>query len=206
MSKDVSREAAKPRREFPMPRFSPEEFIRAHQEWGCNCGPSALAAIADISLNEAGAAIPNFDEKHYTNPTMMKSALMSLGVDFIDLYPVWPHWGLVRIQWEGPWTMPGAPAMWAYRQTHWVGTALDLNNGKRGIFDCNAMGNGTGWASFRDWCDHIVPYILADIPRSTGGWHVTHCFSLPLRGFAPSREKNGLTPSREDTKAEGGEA
>lgn len=182
-----SPEGPKAQRVRPQPLFTYEQLIEANEAWGCNCGPSALAAIVQCTLEEAREAITGFDARHYTNPTMMKDALWSLGVGFKDIRPVWPDFGLVRIQWEGPWTRPGVPMAARYRFTHWVGTALGAD-GSRGIFDCNAMANGTGWCSFQDWQAVIVPHILADVARSYGTWHVTHCFSVPFPTFASSRE------------------
>lgn len=165
------------------PRFSKEELYAAADSWGCNCGPSSLAAMAQISLDEARLAINSFDAKRYTNPTMMNDALRSLEIEFKKIGPVWPDWGLVRIQWEGPWTEPNVPHVARYRQTHWIGAALK-DDGSRGIFDCNAMANGTGWSSFQDWSTVIVPHILRDNKRAYGSWHVTHCLSFPARSAA----------------------
>ena len=180
-------EAAGPHGELPRPPFSYEELLEAALDWGCNCGPSALAAIVQCTLGEAREAITGFDGRRYTNPTMMNEALRNLGVPFKKIGQVWPNWGLARIQWEGPWTQPGVPMAARYRFTHWVGTFLRADGG-RSIFDCNAMSNGTGWCGFQDWNAVIVPYILADNPRAYGTWHVTHCLSVPLRVSASSRE------------------
>jgi uncharacterized protein (DUF433 family) len=111
------------------PRFTFADFERANQEWSANCGPGALAAILNLTLVEAR---PHFGPgwPGYTNPTAMRSALLSSGCRFTVLqrgfsgYPLpWPRYGLARIQWEGPWTQPGVPMRARYRYTHWVGTA-----------------------------------------------------------------------------------
>src|SRR3954464_10333110 len=95
----------------------------------CNCGPTALATMLNIPCYEAMPHIPGFKERGYVNPTMMKAALTALGVKFQNLaahaarpeHVLCPY-GLVRIQWEGPWTKPGVNPKWAYRQTHWIGS------------------------------------------------------------------------------------
>ena len=84
----------------------------------------------------------------------------------------WPVYGLVRVQWEGPWTQPGVPMRARYRYTHWVGGAEQ--NGERGVFDINAIANGTGWCRFDHWGRDIVPFITDQYKRATGKWHVTH--------------------------------
>ena len=93
-----------------------------------------------------------------------------------------PKHGLARIQWEGPWTKPGANPKWAYRQTHWVASwrqdgetladkilaAIDPV-----IFDVNG-----GLMLFEQWEQQIVPAIVANIPRADGGWHLTHSWEI----------------------------
>jgi hypothetical protein len=156
-----------------------EDAVRAYDEWGCNCGPAAIAATLGLTLDQVRPHMGDFEAKGYTNPTLMWRALQSIGVRFA--YRVghlgrenWPSFGLARIQWEGPWTKPGVPPRAAYRNTHWVG--VNARNRERvGIFDINALGNGTGWCAAADWIAHIVPWILKEcVPRADGGWHITH--------------------------------
>lgn len=167
------------------PRFTPNDLERAHALWSCNCGPSSVAAICDLTLDEVR---PHFDRagfpgKHYTNPTMMFAVLRSIGVRWESL-PLkmlgcreWPRWGLCRIQWEGPWTKPGVPMKARYRQTHWIGAAHN-DYADVGVWDCNVMGNGAGWCALEDWARFIVPHILESVPRSSGGWHITHAIEV----------------------------
>jgi hypothetical protein len=166
------------------PRFTLADADRAHSEWGCNCGPAALAAIVGLTLDEVRPHMGDFEQKGYTNPTMMLHALESVGAQFrsrgladnVKLLD-WPRYGLARIQWEGPWTNPGVPIRARYRQTHWVGAAH--RNGDIGVFDINCINNGTGWVALGEWRDIVVPYILKGcVPRANGKWHITHAIEV----------------------------
>ena len=170
------------------PRFTPNDLERAHALWSCNCGPSSVAAICNLTLDEVR---PHFDRagfpgKHYTNPTMMFTVLRSIGIRWswqsvmVQEQPVqWPTWGLCRIQWEGPWTKPGVPMKARYRQTHWIGAACaNTTTPAIGVWDCNAMANGTGWCARHDWARVVVPHILENHPKASGGWHITHAIEV----------------------------
>jgi hypothetical protein len=167
-------------------RFTQDDLQRAHDEWGCNCGPAALAAILGLTLDEAKLHVgEEFQRKRYTNPTLMFDALKRSGAKWgaagLGRYISrlnWPRYGLARIQWEGPWTQPGVPLKARYRQTHWVG-AHTVGAGNIGVFDVNAMANGTGWCSLEDWQSDIVPWILKEcVPRANGKWHITHAIEV----------------------------
>jgi hypothetical protein len=169
-------------------RFSYEDAERAHDEWGCNCGPGALAAIMGMTLDEVRPHMGDFERKHYTNPTLMFDALRSIGATWkanvvgskcagaTCTFVGWPLFGLARVQWEGPWTQPGVPMRARYRYTHWVGA--QQRNGSYGIFDINCMSNGTGWCSLDDWIKHLVPSLVALYPRANGKWHITHAIEV----------------------------
>jgi hypothetical protein len=171
------------------PRFTLADAERAHAEWGCNCGPSAIAAMAQLTLDEVRPFVGDFERKRYTNPTLMLDTLSRLHRDGLiagwrkdtmhqrDL--TWPNYGVVRIQWEGPWTKLGVPMRARYRHTHWVGAAR-LND-DTGIFDINCINNGCGWVSLKNWREITVPWILQEcVPRATGGWHITHVIEVDL--------------------------
>ena len=108
----------------------------------------------------------------------MNAALRSVGAPLRKCGANWPSYGLARIQWEGPWTEPGVPMAARYRYTHWVGAWNTL--GGRGIFDINAIGNGSGWCSFADWELWIVPHLTANYKRATGRWHVANAIEVDL--------------------------
>ncbi|MGE4340334.1 MAG: hypothetical protein AB7E55_30950 [Pigmentiphaga sp.] len=157
------------------PRFTAQDAEHAFDTWGSNCGPAALAAIAGLTLDEVRPHMGDFEAKHYTNPTLMWAAMKSAGLHWrTNRTPTaWPKYGLCRVQWEGPWTAPGVPIRVRYRHTHWVGAARV--NGQVVVFDVNALGNGTGWCSLKDWSEILVPWILREcVPRANGQWHLTH--------------------------------
>lgn len=175
-----------------MTRFTEADAERASQEWNCNCGPGALAAIMGLTLDEVRPHVEKAGfgaAKSYMNPTMMLDALNSAGAKwqakgkgkaFATL--TWPDYGLARIQWEGPWTEPGANGRWAYQYTHWVGsrvlTHIREDHNRTGIFDINAMANGSGWCRLADWQAVIVPAITEHHKRANGKWHITHSIEV----------------------------
>jgi len=161
-----------------------DDVTRAYEEWGANCGPAAISAMLNRPLDEVRPHMGDFERKGYTNPTLMWATLERLGVRFAhrgrnyDGRVDWPTFGLARIQWEGPWTRPGVPIRARYRHTHWVGVDA-RNRAEIGIFDVNAIGNGTGWCALADWQQTIVPFILDNcVPRADGGWHITHAVEV----------------------------
>jgi hypothetical protein len=52
-----------------------------------------------------------------------------------------------------------------------------------GIFDINALNNGTGWCSLKDWGEMLVPWLLKDIePGADGLWSLTHVIEIARGG------------------------
>ena len=164
-------------------RISVEDQERAYDEWGCNCGPAALAAIMGLSLDQVRPHMGDFETKRYTNPTLMFAALDSVGARWRNLGRRcdWPVYGLCRIQWEGPWTKPGVPIRARYRHTHWIAVQHPLHSPTVGIFDVNALANGSGWTDEKSWRDNLVPWLLNEcVPRANGKWHVTHSIEIEI--------------------------
>lgn len=179
----------------PIYPFTEQEANDAYKEWGCNCGPTSLAFALQIGLDQVRGKIPGFEEKRYTSPTMMKAGLANLGRAFknagADPAAMWDEKpALVRIQWTGPWTLPGANPKWAYRQTHWIVTWVEIvtnprvmsaaalemgarEEAKLRVFDCNG-----GIRSFDSWKQEIVPLLTALYPRADGGWNPTHVWRV----------------------------
>ena len=172
--------------------FTQEECQSAYDDWGCNCGPTSLAFALQLKLGAVRHAIPDFDAKRYTSPSMMRQALLKLRASWsvcrthldgkrIDSAMFGDKIALVRIQWTGPWTKPGASPKWAYRQTHWICAWQVMQ--ERGIdgamqifnlvFDCNS-----GITTFDDWRQNTVPLLTAPNPRADGGWYPTDVWRI----------------------------
>ncbi len=168
---------------MPTYTFTEEEARTAHNEWGCNCGPSALAFALQVSLDTVRPLLSGFDAKKYTNPTMMKRALEIKGRRFSNVRPpsidrmfdeheFQGRLALVRIQWTGPWTAPDVRNQrWSYRQTHWITTWTERSVPL--IFDCNG-----GIQDLNSWEQKIVPLLTGAIERADGGWYPTHVWRL----------------------------
>jgi hypothetical protein len=173
-----------------LPLFTEAEARSANEEWGCNCGPSALAAVCGVRLEAAGLVLPNFDRKRYTNPSMMLAGLRLLVAEgsisaFHHDVPALrrqvidrPVFGLARVQWEGRWMRAGVPVAARYRQTHWIGVQKHPAKDEFAVFDVNAMRAG-GVITAESWASTLVPEILREcVPGSDGGWHLTHVIEV----------------------------
>jgi hypothetical protein len=64
-----------------------------------------------------------------------------------------------------------------YRYTHWIGVASDRDE-ERGVFDVNALANGSGWCALENWSAHLVPHLVEQYRGATGGWHITHAIEV----------------------------
>ena len=164
-------------------QFSSEDMTLAFEEWSCNCGPAALAAVLKITLEEARDLIPEFVARRYTSPTMMGRAIDSAGLLFQELGKsrkvepwmcpeVFPERGLVRVQWTGPWTAPDANPKWAYRKTHWFSVFSKVTDHVV-VFDVNC-----GPVPWSQWVTTIPKLITDEIERSDGGWYLTHLWEV----------------------------
>lgn len=173
---------------MPTCKFEREDLLKANEDWGCNCGPASLSFALQKTLDEIKPAMQHvgFIEKRHTNPTMMANALRYLGVIWstvkvpvrnaeggMDIEPLFngDRISLVRIQWTGPWTKPGALQKWAYRQTHWVATWQERSVPL--VFDCNA-----GIRGLDGWEMDIVPMLTSQYSRADGGWFPTHIWKV----------------------------
>jgi hypothetical protein len=162
------------------PRFDQAAAERAGDEWGLNCGPGAIAAIAGLTLDELRPHLGDFEKKHYTNPTLMWAILNRLGLRWRVRKDgqQWPRYGLVRVQWGGPWTAPGVPIAARYRHTHWVGSMLLDGCDEQNVFDINCICVG-GWVSLAEWSTYVVPWLLKQCePKADGKWWPTHVVEI----------------------------
>jgi hypothetical protein len=160
----------------PALKFDVASAQDAWVRWGANCGPGALAAIAEVSLETAVLAIPDFVQKGHTKETMMREACKTLGVSFTEQQGYWPSFGLARILWNGPWTGEGLIAR--FQRSHWVAHVIDSDGAW--IFDINAV--GLGWMPRTDWEQDCVPWILArHVPQADGTWAIWESFEVVPR-------------------------
>ena len=172
--------------ELPIQRFTVAEAEAAGEAFGFNCGPGALCGVLGLMPEEVRPHLVGFEQKHYTNPTMMFGALRALkALGDARVAPKgarlpWPKLGLVRIQWGGPWMREGVPMKARYRQTHWVGSCI-TSDGAIWIYDINACEWG-GWSPLAGWEKDVVPWLLNEcVPRNDGSWLMTHAIEV-VRG------------------------
>lgn len=155
--------------------FTEEDGKRANNEWGANCGPGALAVCLGITLDQIRPKLAccGFEAKGYMSPTMMQQAIEDCGyrIDWTVPRDVLPFSGLVRVQWNGPWTAPGMNPKWAYNYTHWISSVRwDCD---WWVFDVNG-----GWRTFDSWKSEIVPLLTGSIKRADGKWSITHAWEI----------------------------
>lgn len=159
--------------------FGLHEATVAAEAWGFNCGPGALCAVLDLTPDELRPKMGDFEAKGYTNPTLMADVLRAHGVRYRQAYRSDAPgrcalaFGLMRVQWAGPWTRPGVPMAARYRQTHWVAMADDE------VFDINAICVG-GWISRHEWETKLAPWLIREAcPKGSGEWWPTHGWEIP---------------------------
>lgn len=183
-------------------RFGLNEAQEAADDWGFNCGPAALCAVLGMTPDEIRPHLGDFERKGHTNPSLMAAILKRLEVPFGRRYqclggleavrPAYPNFGLVRIQWSGPWTRSGVPVKARYRHTHWIAVRESTNyrtalrgttprTTPRWVFDVNNIAWG-GWIFWECWAKDLVPWLLERCePKSDGRWWPTHCWEIGSR-------------------------
>lgn len=164
------------------------ELLAAHERWGANCGPAALAAACGLPIDSVRPALPAFGRTGYTNVRMMHEAIAVLGFrasyrpDFAGrngATAAFPAHGLVRLQFGGPRTGPGASERWASCHTHWVASKSigeDL-----WVYDVNG-----GWWPRGEWEAAVVTAIVRSKDRADGTWWPTHRWEVRRGRPAPS--------------------
>lgn len=160
----------------PITPFDARAMNRAADEWRANCGPAALAAVTMTPIQDVRQHMAGFLRKGYTNPTLMRSALQSMG---FQVKPVtdWPALGLVRVQWHGPWMNDNVPIRARYRHTHWIGSCVDED--QTWIFDVNAVTATGGWLAVDLWTRSLAPWIIKYcVPNGDGQWSLTHLWEV----------------------------
>jgi hypothetical protein len=162
-------------------RFTIEEAQQAAERWNFNCGPAAICAVLKMTPKELRPHMLDFEQKGYTNPTLMLDVLKKLGAQYRVTYrgdePInfkvgSVMFGLMRVQWAGAWTKPNVPMRARYRQTHWVAVAGSE------VFDVNAMCVG-GWLPYEEWSLQLVPWLIRECcPKGNGDWWPTHILEV----------------------------
>jgi hypothetical protein len=145
--------------------YVPPDIAEAHERWGANCGPVALATILRRPVRDVRGLLTDFEHRRYMNVGMMRQALTRAGCT-LRYTKAFPNYGVAFLQITGPWTGPGVPVPAAYRHTHWcavVKQELDW----RMIFDVNHC----PWAPAEWWEEHVMKEIVRNQPRATG-WYV----------------------------------
>lgn len=167
---------------LPKVRFTAADLDAASTKWGCNCGPTALAAICDLMPDDVRPFLGAF--RGLMNPTEMAEAIVRLGCTLTRL----PHerlyvpgtyrgrfgaeYGVTRIQYGGPWTNPGVNPRWAYRYTHWI--ASIVVDGQGYFFDCNY-----GWMEIGEFLTNMKSD-AAEVQRGNATWWPTHIYEIDV--------------------------
>lgn len=166
--------------------FDEADSDAANETWGANCGPHAVAAALNLTLDQVRPHCWAFEQKFkgrgygFTNPTMMGNALALARQPFTlkkNLKTTDLREGISLIQWEGKWLKPGVPPVVAYGHTHWIAatpahvfcTAIPLSE-----FGCEF-----GWVTHEVWRTLIG---VLCVRENFDGWHVTHHYGFPVRG------------------------
>lgn len=164
--------------------FTAEQIVAAHEEWKFSCGPAALGALLGWSPDKIRPHFPDFEKRGFTNVTIMKDALRSIGIGFTPLRKgELPKYGLVRVQCDGPWMYPKPGSeRWARieqcKHTHWIASIMLPCPGLLpivSIYDINF-----GLTPFEWWKTDGVSQLPAHCPGESGKWHATHCWELHL--------------------------
>lgn len=178
-------------------KFTAKDLDEAYESWNCNCGPSALAAALGTTLQDVRHRLmPEFELKGYTPPSLMLQAVLRakaqtssvqiksgrVAAAMIPRYA--PKHGLIRIQWEGPWTASPHTAKWAYNFTHWI--AVTRLESMLFAFDVNA-----GQQHYVDWLIETVPRIIESIGRANGKFFATHLWEIRRHGEAGEESRPG---------------
>lgn len=166
--------------------FDQEAFEAANEAWGFNAGPAALCALFGLTPEQVRPHLGTFVLRGYASPSVVIAALRSLGAegrvtrDLNNRTPELPHFGIARIQWDGPWTNEGMRRQARYPHTHWVAAWRNSLGDEAKVFDVHALAAG-GWVSLFWWKTKVVPWVQSQLePMCTGGWWVTHSIEVDL--------------------------
>jgi len=148
--------------------YVPTDVDEAHEAWGANCGPCALAAMLGRQVNAVRELFEPWPG--YTNPTLIKRAVERAGRRWVLSWEKAVQAGLGFIQFQGPWEKGGPRA--EYRHTHWVALARRPWCGGGPVlmvYDA-AAGEAGGWVQIGAFSGLVMPLYLERMPKATG-WH-----------------------------------
>jgi hypothetical protein len=143
--------------------YSPSDVWEAYNEWGANCGPGALAALAEMPVDQVRLYRPVHAFRGYMNPTHVEEALRNMGFSCEKVKePITA--GMAHVQWSGSWEKAGPRV--AYKYTHWI--AYHRLEGIFWVYDINTFEAG-GWLPIEEWEETVVPELL---PKKATGHHI----------------------------------
>lgn len=163
--------------------YHPPDVEAAHEAWGANCGPCAVAAVLRRPVMDMHKLFPGFEQRRFVNPSQMRAALHFAGqlsgvthrVCSMDEREAGVlSYGVACLFFSRPWNSPGVPVGAAYQRSHWVGVAM-LTDGRRCYYDINAWqahGPRGMWVFWPYWEKEILPQVVASYPKADGGYFV----------------------------------
>ena len=163
--------------------FDAADQQRAWDRHGSNCGPGAIAGLAGLTPETVVTFLgERFRRIGGTTEYMLADALEHFAIPWRDSGLDWPDYGLVRIQWDGPWLWDPRP-FHRLRHSHWVGSCREGDAVH--VFDINAISRG-GWLSLDEWSARLVPWLLERAePQATGTWWINDAYDLWPAGGRP---------------------
>jgi hypothetical protein len=158
--------------------FTGTDALRAGLEWDFSCGPASLAALLGLTPDRVRPHLGDY--AGYMNTRHMGAAIRAAGWCWSGVPspsgkypPMLPSdFGVIRVQWGGPWLKPGVPPKAAAKFTHWI--ASRLWEGEMWLYDVNAK----GWVGVVEWTAEIAPKIMAEVKRCDGTWRFTDVISV----------------------------
>lgn len=170
--------------------FTWSDAQEAADTWGFNCGPAVVCAVTGLMPEDIRPYLGDFEQKGFMNPTQMATCLHRLQCCFrrtqeylgaLDRDPeTWtlPGYGIMRIQWAGPWTRVGVPMRARYHHTHWIACRELVTPLRYEVFDVNALLVG-GWIAWEEWAEKLVPWLLREsVPKASGAFWPTHIWDI----------------------------
>jgi hypothetical protein len=168
--------------------FDLEAAKKATKEWSFSCGPLSLAALIGLRPEEVHEKIGRF--KGYTGRRDMEDMLGRCGYLVLEKTPGkalpihWPAYGLVLIQFCGPWMIErttgmtvgsGRNARWACKHTHWI--AAQKKERTIWVYDFN-----TGhWVPEPEWTAQIPALLAAQDPERDGRYWAATSWEIAKR-------------------------